>query len=240
MRAGALRVAAAAVVALSACETPPPRPSFEVTIDVHSDDGTALAGVALAAGDLALGKTGPDGRLTVTLHVADGTRLSVTQRCPDGFDPAAPGAPLVLRSFVGLDRRARGNRLVVSLVCRPRERTVAVVVRAAGHAGLPVLVDGEPVGRTNAAGVAHVAVRRPSNTRFRVALDTSSRPRLRPQNPEAPFVVAQADDLFVFDQRFEQRKRRRRRRRRKRKVEQAAPARPVKIESASRRRWRSL
>ena len=114
------------------------------------------------------------------------------------------------------------------------------MVHADGRAGLPVLVDGEVVGRTNARGVAHLALHRPSNTTFRVALDTSSRPRLRPRNPEVPFAVGDADDIFVFDQSFEQLRVRKRRRHRKRANKAVKPARPIKIESSSKRRWRSL
>jgi len=234
-----MTIIAAAVLALAACEATTKRAGFEVSIAVQSDDGSPLPGVRVAADEVVLGTTGPNGVLLLTLEAPDGTRMRVSPICPDGFDAPKQGAPLVLRSFDGLDRK-RSNQLAVSLTCRPRQRTVAVVVRADGHGDLPVLVDGEVVGRTNDKGVAHLTMRRPSNATFRVALDTSARPRLQPQNPEVPFVLAAADDIFVFDQSFEQRKAKKRKRRRKRVKVAPKPTGPVKIQSNKKRRWRAL
>ena len=123
----------------------------------------------------------------------------------------------MLRKFHGLEQ-GHGNKLSLSLQCRPRERTAVLVVRSDGHADLPVLVDGVEVGRTNAKGIAHLALRRPSNSIVRVALDTSAHPRLQPQSPETPFEIGDADDIFVLDQSFEKRVVKKRRKRRKRRV----------------------
>jgi hypothetical protein len=61
----------------------------------------------------------------------------------------------------------------------------------------------------------------PVNGGFQLALDTADRPDLRPQSPSHRYALANTDELFVFDQTFEQRKVKKRRHR--------APAPPFRI-----------
>jgi len=240
MRRGTLAVLCG-LVAFAGCESTAPKTSFDVAIAVTSDDGTPLSGVRVAGDEITLGTTGQDGVLLVAMRADDGTRMKVQPICPEGYDAASDGSLLVLRKFHGLEE-GRGNELSLSLQCRPRERTAVLVVRSDGRADLPVLVDGVEVARTNAKGVAHLALRRPSNSIVRVALDTTGHPRLQPQNPETPFAIGEADDILVLDQSFElAAKTAKKHRRPKRRAETVKkPTGPVKIESTSKRRWRSL
>jgi hypothetical protein len=82
-----------------------------------------------------------------------------------------------------------------------------LVVRASGDGpreGIPVLVDGLEVARTDRSGVAHVALERPPNTTVNVTLATGTvLPDLLPRDPVMPITFADRDDIFYFDRPFE-------------------------------------
>ncbi|MBI3201365.1 MAG: hypothetical protein HYZ29_07460, partial [Myxococcales bacterium] len=88
--------------------------------------------------------------------------------------------------------------------CIKSSRTVVVAVRADSGANLPVMYMGKEAGRTDASGAAHVFLEVPPNQVFQlsIATDGDGAKDLRPQNPTATFEVKQADDVFVFDQKF--------------------------------------
>ena len=89
-------------------------------------------------------------------------------------------------------------------------------------AGVPILLDGEPVARTNGSGVAHFSIRGAPGTEYIVELETRERPRLRPRSPTHLFTLPDADEIFVINQAFDPEKEPRRRGRR--------PTRITKIE----------
>jgi hypothetical protein len=91
-----------------------------------------------------------------------------------------------------------------------------------------VKLGGREVARTDAAGVAHLAMRMMPNTTFRLQIDTAARPDLAPQSPGATFTVPDTDEVFLYDQPFEVR--RAKRRGRARRVEQPTVMFPTRIQ----------
>jgi hypothetical protein len=193
-------IALFALAAAAACAPEPQRTKFSVTFTVNPAEPLAGVSVSLDGGKM-LGTTGKDGALRVTLSGREGTTVPFRVRCPDGYRQPASMPILTLRRFKGLDPAAAGIK--VTIECPPAERLAALVVKA-GHSGLPVLAQGREVARTDADGVAHALMSMPPNTTFRVVIDTSQKEDLRPQSPATTFTVADADDIFFVDQRFQQ------------------------------------
>ena len=123
-----------------------------------------------------------------------------------GEDAPEPVSPLILRRVIDL---ATGNTtaLQVSLSCRPTSRHGVVIVRAGGEGpreGIPVLIDGREVARTDRSGVAHVALDMEPGVGFSVQLATATvAPMLRPANPTMPFTFPDRDEVFIFDRPFD-------------------------------------
>jgi hypothetical protein len=57
--------------------------------------------------------------------------------------------------------------------------------------------------RTDADGVAHAVMSMPPNSTFRVVIDTSSS-RAAPAEPGHHLTVADADEIFLIDQQFQE------------------------------------
>lgn len=224
-----------ALVALAACGDPPPPPRFPVTFTAVADPGEGLAGVQLTANGAPIGTTGADGRLHVDLTGPEGSPVQIGATCPEGHRPPTTLPLITLRHVISLDPTTAALGLQVSVACPPAQRHGVVVVRAGGdqsHPNVPVLIDGREVARTDASGVAHVALDMQPGQSFQVLLATADFPNLRPQSPRQSFTFPDGDDLFVFDQQFavEEPPRARVRRRRPPTQQQApTPVLPVRI-----------
>ena len=187
-------------LAAAACAAEPQRTKFSVTFTVNPAE--PLAGVAVSLdGGKTLGTTGKDGALRVTRRGREGTTVPFRVKCPDGYRQPAAMPILTLRRFKGLDPAAAGIK--VNIECPPAERLAALVLKA-GRSDLPVLAQGREVARTDADGVAHALMSMPPNSTFRVVIDTSQQPDLRPQSPATTLTVADADEIFLIDQQFQQ------------------------------------
>ena len=198
-------IAIAATGALTtACGEKAPLPTFRVTFHAEADPGEPLAGADVSVGPRRFGATDPDGSLVLDLVGREGSRHEVNVRCPAGYRSPTDLPDLVLRSFRTLDPEAARRGIAYSISCPPEKRLAAILVRARGQAALPVVMGAREIARTDGAGVAHVLLRLDPNTTFRVGFDTTSVPDLRPQSPAATFTVADADEIFVLDQPFEQ------------------------------------
>ncbi len=213
--AGVLGTAALASVG---CEEPPPPPSFPVTFLAESDPGVPLPGVTITVAGAQPALTGADGTVRLELSGQEGTAVPVGATCPDGYREAPALSPIVLRTTVGVGGApAPGLRVGVS--CLPAIRHGVVVVRAGGagtatRAGLPVMIEGREVARTDASGVAHVSLEMAPGQSFQVLLATATAsPMLRPQDPQLTFVFPDGDEIFAFDENFD---------------EEAPPAAPVR------------
>ncbi|MBT8492664.1 MAG: hypothetical protein KJO07_06360 [Deltaproteobacteria bacterium] len=182
-----------AVAGLVACEAEPPQaPVFVISIDTVTDTGEPLAGVQVSSKKTALGTSKAKGRVRTKLRGREGLRLPITVVCPDGYRPEEGGDEVVLKTL----KTADGKVAPVSsrVVCVPTERIAALVVKTAPK--IPVKVQGKVVATTNADGVAHAALRFAPNTTFRVELDTSEQPSLRPRSPVTTLTVLKQDEVF--------------------------------------------
>jgi hypothetical protein len=207
-----MRVAHASVVlalTLLACEEPPPPPVFPITFNAVSDPGVALAGVTISVAGAPPAVTAADGSIRLELSGEEGTSVPVTATCPEGYRLATTLSPIVLRTFAAVgDAPAPGLRVTVS--CPPTIRHGVVVIRAGGtgtapRAGLPVMIEGREVARTDSSGVAHVALDMAPGQSFQVLLATATAsPLLRPQDPQLTFVFPDANEIFAFDENFDE------------------------------------
>lgn len=193
----------------AACEEPAPPPAFPVTFRAESDPGVALAGVTISVAGAPPAVTGADGTVRLELSGQEGTAVPVSATCPDGYREAPSLSPIVLRTTVGVGG-APAPGLRVGVQCLPAIRHGVVVVRAGGEgtatrAGLPVMIEGREVARTDASGVAHVSLEMAPGQSFQVLLATATAsPMLRPQDPQLTFVFPDADEIFAFDERFDE------------------------------------
>ncbi|HLU65151.1 MAG TPA: hypothetical protein VKZ63_02680 [Kofleriaceae bacterium] len=222
--------------AAGACHRAPPRDSFRVTVSVRSDAGDPIAGAEIASARRVVGKTGAAGSLVLDLRAREGAQVPLRASCPAGYH-SPDATALVLRRLRG-GAATEPAPLAVSFVCRPTTRQAAVVLRAAGQPDLPVHLHGTELARTDEHGIAHALVTAPAGSTLTLTLDTSGRPRLRPQNPSLTIRLDDADDLFVLDQPFEVEEPpqdRKPPRRRRRAARPAPPPRPERIGGRARR-----
>ncbi len=192
-----------------ACGDPEPPPVFPITFLAESDPGMPLAGVTVTVAGAPPAQTGADGTVRLELSGEQGTSVPVSATCPTGHRPAAALSPIVLRTTVGVGGApAPGFR--VSIACPPLTRQGVVVIRAGGtgtatRAGLPVMIEGREVARTDSSGTAHVSLNMAPGQSFQVLLATATAsPMLRPQDPQLTFVFPDANEIFAFDENFDE------------------------------------
>lgn len=191
------------VLMATSCAAPEPvTPRFAVTFLTEADPGVPLGGVDVRVEGEHAGRSTLDGIVQMYVTAPEGTKVAIDYTCPQGYRHPGTEPTLLLRQFQAVDGNA-GGVLESRLRCAPEERTAAFVVRADNGAGLPVMLDGEEVARTNEQGIAHFAVEGEPGTEYRVQIDTSSRPRLKPQNPVQHFSLADEDALFTIGQEFQ-------------------------------------
>jgi len=194
-------VAGVALVALAACGSPPPVPVFQVTFTALSD-AVPMPGVQITRDGHPLGVTDANGLLELRLHGQDGTPVNYRVECPQGYRTPPTPPPLVLRQFRSVavhGQPAAPHGIEITVQCLPMQRYAAVIVRAAGFAGLPVVMSGQPVTLTDSSGVAHFTLPLAPNSSFAVGIDTSSNPAIMPPSPSGSFTIGDADDILVFD-----------------------------------------
>jgi hypothetical protein len=186
----------------AACAGPAPSAHHDFGIDVRvsGDDGRALAGAVIHRGTETLGKTDADGRLLLAVSGPEGQTVALRLTCPGGYTEPK-GTPSV--------RLARTRRVGASapepqkltLVCSKLTRNAVVVVRAPGGAELPITINGEPAGTTDADGNAHVLVEVHRGLRaLDVTLDTGKEKLLTPRNPRKLFELEGEDAVLLFEQ----------------------------------------
>ncbi len=191
------------VVTATSCAVPEPvTPRFAVTFITESDPGVPLGGVDVRVDGEQAGRSTVDGIVQMYVTAPEGTKVTIDYTCPQGYRHPGTQSALLLRQFQAVDGDASGV-LESRLSCPPKTRTAAFVVRADNGAGLPVMLNGEEVARTNERGIAHFAVAGEPQTEYRVQIDTGSKPRLKPQNPVQHFSLADEDALFTIGQEFQ-------------------------------------
>lgn len=139
-----------------------------------------------------MGVTDQSGGARLRLLGKEGDRVEVGARCPESHSAPAP-QQIVLRSYV--DHKAPE----LEIRCTPRRRSLAVVVTAKNGPELPIVHRGQQLAKTDAQGVAHFVLEGAPADAFEIALDTTSRSDLRPQNPFKRFVIEGRDGAALFD-----------------------------------------
>jgi hypothetical protein len=215
-------MAALCAVALASCEGPPTavRP-FAIVFVVESDPGVRLRRVRVFVDGEPAGETDSNGLVHTKIYGAPGQRLTIKHDCPDAHEAPSEPKILRLRKIDAVDS-SDSPSMEFTLRCKPVSRLAVFIVRAKNGPGLPILLDGEGVARTNGSGVAHFSVRGAPGTEHRVELDTRQHPELLPHSPTHLFALSDGDDIFVINQSFDvetERWRRSRRRTRITKIE---------------------
>lgn len=190
--------ALAGASALAGCAAPEPViESYELSIRVESDPGRPLAGATLLGA--AQFRTVSDAAGLVRLRVSgqQGQRLRFQVHCPEGY--RSPEQPLdVLLTRLGADAPPPEY----GVRCAPERRSVVIAVRAHRGGDLPVKHLGREVARTDRSGAAHVMMQLAPHEPIELSIDTSSRPRLAPQNPTQRFEAPDTDAVMLFDVEF--------------------------------------
>jgi hypothetical protein len=207
MTSRVLLVLTLGLLVLPACDMlkpPPPKP-FDARVKVFSDPGQPLKGAEVWYKQKKIGVTDDVGVVNFRLKGAEGEIYDLTVRCPTGYTSPAKPVSVTLRKTA--DPKMRPE---YEVECPKSTRSVVVAVRADSGPNLPVLFLGREVARTDASGAAHVALEVPPNQMFslQISTDGADAKDLRPQNPTSTFEVKQADDVFVFDEKFKVEKKR--------------------------------
>ncbi len=196
----ALSVLAAASVNAS-CKEGPDTKRYLVTFEVRVDRAP-LAGARLLVRGRPLAQTNAQGTAQLALPGTDGTQHLVTVQCPAGTRSPPQPVTVTLRTLELADQAAARRGIVQTVQCPPEERTLGVVVRTPGQTNIPVYWQGQEIGRTDPGGVAHLTFRVRPQTPLQLELRTADNTQLRPENPRQTFLVADADDLQVWNQEF--------------------------------------
>ena len=180
----------------------PQAESFEVELRARNDDGAPLSGAAWTTSGTALGKTGTDGGLRLTLRGREGQSMRAAITCPIGY--VAPDAvPEVRLTHTRRVSDKQAQPVTLEAVCARTARDVVLVVHAEHGSSLPLLVEGKAAGATDADGNAHVLLRVDRAVRkLDVAIDTSAHPELMPKNPARSFELDGRDGLLVVVENF--------------------------------------
>jgi hypothetical protein len=220
----------ALALALAGCgeDTEPP-PRYPFTFTAHAD-GDPLTAVQVLVNEAPVGTTNAEGVLRVDLTGPPGSAVRVQAVCPAGHRSAQEAQVHTLRRVAALDPATASRGIEVTFGCPPEHRTGVVVVRTHEQPGIPVMLDGREVARTDESGAAHVRVAMAPGTTFQVMLDTRHNALLRPSSPNQSFTLPDHDEVFVLDQHFEVEEPPRVRRPRPRAAP-AGPRLPVRIPS---------
>jgi hypothetical protein len=190
-------------VSISACSGPPaPHQQFAVELSVQSDNGNPVADAALVRGHQLLGKTDPDGHLSLRISGPEGDLVSLTLTCPDGFVQPKVALPLRLTTTRRVGAKAAAPQKLEA-ICARKTRDLVVVVHATGGEALPVKVNGEDAGTTDSDGNAHVLLQAERDLKaIEVELDTTARRDIVPSTPRKIFALDGRDSILIVEQPF--------------------------------------
>jgi hypothetical protein len=184
----------ATIVACTPAVAPVPCP---LQVTVNTEAGVPLRGATLRVNERDIGSTNATGELHFTSMAPEGSVLTLSVRCPSGFESVGAPIAVAVRRLTALAGSHAPPSLRQRLVCHSTAQTSVVVV-SADQPDLPVLIDGSALATTNEDGIAHVSVRGKPEASFEIALDTTAHPELRPQNPSRHFTLGKAAQIFKF------------------------------------------
>lgn len=194
-----------------------PEQLFPIAFVAESDPGVPLAQVEVLVDGASIGETLADGRLQTTISGPGGKRIRIEHRCPDGYNLPSNPKSFTLREFQSIEA-SPSTPMEITLKCPPQQRLAVFIVRATNGAGLPVLLDGAIVAKTNSSGVARFSTAGVPGTEYLVELDATGRPRLLPRRPKHLRTLPDANEIFVVNQAFDFRQERRPRRKERARI----------------------
>ncbi|MCB9666553.1 MAG: hypothetical protein H6715_00300 [Myxococcales bacterium] len=200
---------------LCGCSSQPEQYTYALALSVKAADAVPLSEVPIYLNDAWRGKTDKNGELQIKVRAEMNQTVMAKAECPRGYRAAEGPITIRLRQFQNLSAGNKNTGLVYGFTCEPEKVSSAVVV-STNAPGLPLLVQGREVGRTNADGVAHLVLESAPSTEFTLLIDTRGQPQLRPQYPTRTFDVGPIDDYYVLVQTFEMQQPKRHQRRARR------------------------
>ena len=195
---GALTIRALCVCVLAAitgCKTPEVQP-FKVRIRVEGDPKEMLADVPVILEGKEAGRSDKLGNIDIAFGRPDGVSVQLMVKCPGDRRLADPISVRIIRT-------ADDKPIEFAASCKPVYRTVVVAVRAENGANLPVMHLSDVRAHTDASGAAHFALSVRPGESIPIRIDTSKNDKLRPQNPVQNFIVGDADEVVLVNQKFQ-------------------------------------
>lgn len=183
-----------ALVATACRGSEEPPPSFPILVRVTSAEEGPVVGASVSLDGKRIGTSQGDGTMALSLPGHEGDVRDLAVACPEGFEAPLKPLRVTLRRFSGA-----ASVPELEATCRPLQHTIVVAVRAVGGAGLPVLLRGKEIARTDESGVAHARFSLRPGEQLLLELDTRSDASLRPESPQKLFVVGERDDVYLFD-----------------------------------------
>jgi hypothetical protein len=193
----------ALVALLCDCTTEPDVSSYLIHFVVQVDEGKLLSDVPVYLDGKRLGNTGADGGLSVRVAAKTNQVLRAHADCPASYRGSDQPTTIHLRQFRSLSSAHADDALQYVFTCTPTRVSAAVIVSTSLPAELPLLMDGQEVGRTNMDGVAHLLIDAAPGSNFTLLLDTQGHPAVRPQYPTRTFYVGNQNEIYVYEQSLE-------------------------------------
>ena len=195
-------VLTAAVVSMAACGGQEDLVSFSLNFGVTDDAAQPLAGVKISVEGKELKASGVSGNVRLIVQKKNLSVIKVSWHCPTGYRQPKAGMSLTLKKIADLDG-AKVTGISTKIQCAPELRRVALVVKTNRKRGLPILVNGAVVTRTNSQGVATYSRSLKPGATLNAQIDTSDHLTYHPPSPEKKWTVEDGDQIYVFDQVFE-------------------------------------
>ncbi|QQR91303.1 MAG: hypothetical protein IPJ88_06130 [Myxococcales bacterium] len=203
-------------------------PRFELAVHTVELDGSPVRDAQVFVGDTPVGRSGVQGKLRFELSGKEGRRVAIRVKCPIAYQQQELLDTITLHQVLDVKDTAKRKAIERKFVCNALINKAVVLVKSNAPAGLPVLLDGREVDRTNEHGIAHVYIEMAPQAEFQVKISTTSQPELRPQEPSRVFRMPEGKEILLFEQDFsieEAPKVRKRSRRRRVKKRSSAPVR---------------
>jgi hypothetical protein len=185
--------------ACSQLQAAPPKPElpFQVNIVILGDDAKPVADASLLSGKKVVAKTKEDGKTKLSFTGQEGSMVSLTVKCPDGF--SSPSKPMEI-GLRHLDPGSPAPRYEGR--CIRQSHSILVGLRTQNGANLPILRLGQVIGKTDQYGEAQLLLQTIPNEPVSLKLDTSANDTLRPQSPNLTFMSRDKDELVLLEQKF--------------------------------------
>lgn len=178
-----MRALIVALCLLAACRIGSSHTLQQVEIRVTDDHGEPLAEVPVEVHQHIVASTDGEGRAAVSVAVVGNGGASIRALCPEAYRPSDP-------------RVLAANGAAPQLLqfqCRPRLRTLAVVVNAPSAIGAALQADGRPLGKVGTDGTLHAVLKRRPGSQLRLLLDAPAARAVK------ELVVPDRDEIVLFD-----------------------------------------